>query len=226
MERQEDIKTRPTGAPKREYIGVFIIILFHAVGIIGLSIPSARAYFLAFVPWHLLIMFAILIFNHRYIDGKFVLFVAVIFVLGYTAEWVGIHTYLLFGDYSYGKTLGTKISGVPLIIGINWFLLTYSTGVLMQRSRLKSAAARVLLGAILLIVLDLMIEPVAVRFDYWHWVNQTIPLTNYACWFLPSGMMLMLFEAFRFKKQGVVAPVFLICQYLFFFLLLIGVILI
>jgi putative membrane protein len=223
MERPEDI--RAPNPLKGEYIAIAIIVIFHMVGIIGLSIASLRPYFLAFVPWHLLIMFAILIFNHRYIDEKFILFAAVIFMLGYAAEWIGVHTHWLFGDYNYGNTLGVKVSDVPLIIGVNWFLLTYSTGVLMQRPRLKSAAARVLLGTILLIVLDLLIEPIAVRFDYWHWANHGIPLTNYLCWFLVSGVMLMIFEVFRFKKQGIVAPVFLICQFIFFLILLIGEIL-
>ncbi len=225
MERQEDIRQGPSIPRKGEYIAIATIIIFHLIGIIGLSMPSLRSYFLSFVPWHLLIMFVILFFNHRYIDEKLVLFAAIIFILGYAIEWAGVHTHWLFGDYRYGQTLGIKISGAPLIIGINWLLLTYSTGVLMQRTRLKSAAARVLLGAILLVVLDLLIEPIAIKFNYWHWTNHTAPLTNYACWFLISGVMLMLFEVFRFKKQGLVAPVFLICQFIFFLILLIGVIL-
>ena len=223
MERQEDI--RATSPPKGvQLTAISIIVLFHIIGLIGLSIPSLRSYFLAFVPWHLLIMLVILLCSHRYIDRKLVLFTVIIFVLGYAVEWTGIHTHWLFGDYSYGKTLGPKLLGVPLIAGVNWFLLTYSAGVLMQRSRLKSIAARVLLGSVLLATLDLLIEPVAVRLDYWHWTDHTVPLSNYACWFLISGAMLLLFEVSRFKKQGPVAAVFLACQFVFFFALyLVGV---
>jgi putative membrane protein len=224
MERQEDIRPGPPAPLKGESVAISVIVFFHVVGVIGLSMPSLRSYFLAFVPWHLLIMLAILLCSHRYIDRKLVLFTVIIFVLGYAVECTGIHTHWLFGDYSYGKTLGPQLLGVPLIAGVNWFLLTYSTGVFVQRTRLKSAAARVLLGATLLVALDLLLEPVAIRLDYWHWVNQIIPLSNYASWFLISGAMLLLFEVSRFKKQGPVAAVFLACQFVFFFALyLVGV---
>ena len=31
----------------------------------------------------------------------------------------------MFGDYSYGKVLGYQVNNVPVIIGINWFLIIY-----------------------------------------------------------------------------------------------------
>jgi putative membrane protein len=148
-----------------------------------------------------------------------VVFFLIISILGFSAEWFGIHTHRFFGDYNYGSTLGFKLSGVPIIIGCNWFLLIYATGVLMQRSCFKSFILRAFAGALLLVLLDALIEPVAIRLDYWHWINSVIPLKNYTCWFGVSVLMLLLFEAFRFKQQGVVAVVFLLSQFAFFGLL-------
>jgi putative membrane protein len=138
------------------------------------------------------------------------------FFLGFSAEWIGVHKGWLFGNYSYGSTLGYKLFVIPLMIGVNWFLLIYAVGVTMQRSRLKSTSFRVLTGAIILVALDVLIEPVAIKFDYWHWSNNAIPLKNYICWFFVSAAMLYVFELFNFKKQSIAAPVLLATEFVFF----------
>ena len=212
---------RPQNITRGTIISVLLIVLFHLVGLIGLSVNSLRPLFLQIVPWHLLLMLAIVFFNHQYIDARFILFALLIWATGYGAEWTGIHTGQLFGNYYYGKTLGAKLYDVPLIIGVNWFLLIYSTGVLLQRSRLKNAFARIIAGAIILVLLDVLIEPTAIHLDYWHWAGAAIPIKNYICWFLLSGLMLFVFKIFRFKKQNIVAPVLLLTQALFFAALLI-----
>ncbi|HTK19264.1 MAG TPA: carotenoid biosynthesis protein [Mucilaginibacter sp.] len=208
---------------KKEFLAnrqaISIILIFHTVGLVGLILPFTRSIFLTIVPFHLLLMLAVLVLNHKPIDAGFISFVFVIFILGFTAEWIGIHKHFLFGNYNYGNTLGLKTSGVPLIIGCNWFMLIYSTGVLTGRSRLRSFLFRSLTGAFLLVLLDALIEPVAIRFGYWYWANAVIPLKNYICWFGVSFLMLLLFEAFRFKQQSIVSIVFLLSQFAFFGLL-------
>lgn len=211
---------RHPGTLKREknkvLIAILVIIIFHLVGLIGLCTPSLRPQFLHLVPYHLLLMLVVVVLSHQNADIRLLLFALCLFILGYSAEWLGVNKHLLFGDYQYGQTLGFKLSGVPLIIGVNWFLLIYSTGVLMQRSRIKSMFLRVMAGALLLVLLDLLIEPVAMHFDYWQWANGSIPLSNYLCWFFVSAFMLILFERFSFKKQNIVGPVLLLTEFGFF----------
>jgi putative membrane protein len=220
VERAENMRPLPV---RKELLAnkqaISIILIFHAVGLVGLIIPFTRPLFLHIVPFHLLLMLAVIILNHKPIDKSVIFFFITIFILGFAAERIGIHQHWLFGDYNYGNTLGFKLAGVPLIIGCNWFMLIYSAGVLMQLSRLKSFILRVAIGASLLVLLDLLIEPVAIHFDYWHWTNDIIPLKNYVCWFAVSFLMLLLFEAFRFKQQSIVAIVFLLTQFFFFGLL-------
>lgn len=201
---------------RRNSILIAIIILFHAVGVYGLTSAQWSDLFLVIVPYHLLLMLVVICFSEVSIPPKYLLFFVLIFLGGYTAEWIGIHTGILFGDYVYGPTLGLHLFDVPLMIGVNWFLLVYGAGVLMQRTRLKSAILRVLLGAAILVVLDVLIEPVAIRFDYWQWADNYIPLKNYVCWFFVAAAMLWLFEKFGFQKQSVVAPVLLVTQFVFF----------
>ena len=212
MERPKDLTISPR-------IAIIIIILFHAVGFVGLSLPVTRALFLSIVPFHLLLMLAVITFSHHKLNSRFGIFVLLVFWLGFIVEWIGVHKGWLFGNYTYGQTLGVKLADIPLMIGVNWFLLIYATGVTMQRSRLKSAFFRIIAGAGLLVLLDVLIEPVAIKFNYWHWDAGGIMLKNYACWFLVSAVMLYVFEWFSFKKQSIAAPVLLITEFVFFGLL-------
>ncbi|MEO7213787.1 carotenoid biosynthesis protein [Mucilaginibacter sp.] len=209
MERPKDLSITPRTA-------IIIIVLFHFVGLVGLLVPATRPLFLQLVPWHLLLMLLVIVLAHKNFDGKFVGFMALVFVSGIVLEWIGVHKKWVFGDYAYGEVLGIKILDIPLTIGINWFLLIYAAGVTMQRSRLMSIIPRVIVGSLLLVVLDLLIEPVAIRFDYWHWTDNIIPFKNYYCWFLVSAVMLFVFEKFGFKKQSIAAPVLLATEFVFF----------
>jgi putative membrane protein len=69
---------------------------------------------------------------------------------------------------------------------------------------------------VILVMLDILIEPIATHFDYWHWTDNSIPLKNYICWFLLSALLLSIFEKFKFKTQSVVAAVLLVMQFVFF----------
>ena len=201
---------------KQVKIAIFVIILFHAVGLAGLLLPAYRTMFLQLVPWHLLLMFIVVVLSYGAIGSRFYLFAAIIFIAGMLFEYVGVHTRLIFGDYAYGRTLGVKIGDIPLTMGINWFLLVWSAGVLTSSVNIRNIFLRVLLGATILTLLDLLIEPIAMRFDYWHWSNNTVPLKNYIAWLIVSGGMLFIFESFKFRAKASPVAALLIAQYVFF----------
>ena len=201
---------------KRQWVWVALIVILHTVGLLGFSIAQFRPVFMTLVPWHLLLMFIILAANHQSIGEKFFGYALLVILAGFAVEFIGIHWHWPFGDYAYHDTLGPKLWGVPLIIGINWLLLTYSIGVVMQQTRLKSMLVRLIVGALLLVVLDMVVEPAAIKLDYWQWANNVIPLSNYASWFGISVLLLWLFETFKFKKQNHVPMAFLLTEFLFF----------
>lgn len=207
----------------KERILIIIVILFHVVGLIGFFTPALQPLFLKIVPYHLLLMFVVIEVSHQRFDKRFLAFIVTIFLIGFVGEWTGVHSHLIFGKYVYGKTLGLKLLDIPLLIGVNWFLLIYSVGVLMQHSGIKNLNYRVITGAVVLVLLDVLIEPVAVKFDYWHWLTVngplTAPLQNYLGWFIVSGLLLGIFEACAFVKQSRVAVVLLVAQFVFFGLL-------
>jgi putative membrane protein len=218
MERPKNIKLRTTPPIKnrRTTTSVRLVIIFHLIGLIGLSVAGLRPIFLQLVPYHLLLMAIILLFNHEKFGAKIMLFFLLIFIIGFAVEWAGVYTGQLFGNYTYGKTLGFSIDVIPLIMGINWFLLIYTVGVSLQQIRIKSIWLRLLAGAFVLVLLDLLIEPVAARLDYWHWAAGRIPIQNYGCWFIISLVLLFLFEQMHFKKQSIVGPALLVSQFIFF----------
>lgn len=207
MERQKSVTTR---------MAVAVIILFHLVGIIGLTLPNTRPLFIYLTPFHLLLMLMVMFFSYGRMSIRLASFFILIFIGGYIVECLGVHKNWLFGDYDYGNALGYKWHSVPPVIGVNWFLLIFSTGTLLQKTKIRKPAIRILTGAAILVLLDLLIEPVAAKLDYWKWTNDTVPFKNYAGWFLVSLIMLWLFEVFRFKRLSYAAPVLLIAQFVFF----------
>ncbi|MBC7914292.1 MAG: carotenoid biosynthesis protein, partial [Pyrinomonadaceae bacterium] len=73
--------------------------------------------------------------------------------------------------------------------------------------------------AFLIAILDFLIEPVAIRFDFWNWTDLDVPFQNYVAWFVFSFIMLRLFFLMRFQKINPAATIFFLMQFLFFFAL-------
>ena len=166
----------------KERTGIFLLLILYGVGIVSLMVNDLRSVVLPLSPYTLLLSFLILMNSYRWKSP--VVWVAVlVFLLGFTAEWVGVQKGWLFGVYHYGSNLGPKLAGVPLIIGINWAMLTLATGA-AAASMLKNRWAIILVAALLMTGLDYVMEPVAVENGYWYWKDGKIPLYNYVCWFL------------------------------------------
>ncbi len=196
---------------------IILLVLIHAVGLIGLT-SDFKEYFLILTPLNLIISLAILIFNQEEKSKQFIIFCCLVFDIGYIIEAIGVHTGIIFGEYTYGNTLGFKLFDVPLIIGINWLLLVYSVGNLINNIS-ENLIFKSLSGALLLTILDYFIEPIAVKFDFWSWNQSEIPIQNYIAWFLVSFGMLLLFNKFSFSKNNLPAKMLYIIQIAFFVIL-------
>jgi putative membrane protein len=103
-------------------------------------------------------------------------------------EYVGVNSGLIFGHYTYGNALGPKLGSTPLMIGINWVIVVYSSLQLVQTisTKLKvklNALTGAGLAALAMVALDLLIEPLAPKLDFWEFNNLQVPLQNYTAWF-------------------------------------------
>jgi putative membrane protein len=186
----------------KEVILISILVIFYTVGIFGLTNETTRDLFLPMSFMNLLLSFVIMILSRKTNKLYFILFLSLTFLVGMTAEWIGIHTGYLFGDYYYGKNLGTKMDGVPLIIGINWGILSVCccnvTSIFIKKSIWLSS----FVSAFLMMLLDVLIEPVAITSDYWHWDSLNIPLYNYFCWFAVALPLHFLYFKWKLGEQN------------------------
>ncbi len=171
---------------KKQNVLLLILIIFYTVGLIGLH-TSFRFYFLALTPFNLLLSFGCLYLSFKDYSLKKHIDIILIALAGFTIEWIGVHTSLLFGHYRYGTVLGFKLDGVPLIIGLNWVLLTFTSTAIVNKWKIPLILKALISGA-LMTGLDWIIEPVAVRSGFWSWDYHVIPLYNYGCWMIFSSI--------------------------------------
>jgi putative membrane protein len=163
-------------------ISIGIIWLFHICGMIGISYGN-KEFFLAFTPINLFISFVLLFINQLQLEKSELNAALIIFFIGMVSEILGVNYGLIFGDYVYLDNLGFKVLGVPVLIGVNWIILTFITGS-MSSYVIKNKHIAALTGAILMILLDLIIEPVAPLLGFWIFDLPTVPLQNYIGWFV------------------------------------------
>jgi putative membrane protein len=192
-----------------------IIILFHFVGLYGFLTPEYVDIFIKLVPFHLLLMLLLIVISGYDRSTNIILFSLLTYLLGFLVEVAGVNSGLIFGSYTYGNTLGIKIWQTPLLIGVNWLVLVYTTGIVLSTLRLNKYLLP-LIGATILVGIDFLIEPVAIKYDYWSWSEGIIPLQNYLGWFIVSFIMFFGYGLFDFKKQNKSAIVLFIAQICFF----------
>ena len=202
----------------RENICSLIIILFHFVGLYGFLNTELVDLFIMLVPLHLMLMLLLMIITGYDGSGNFMVFALVVYSAGFLIEVAGVNTGLIFGSYIYGRTLGLQMWQTPLLIGVNWLILVYTTGVVLTAYNLNKYMFA-LLGAVVLVVVDFLIEPVAIKYDYWNWAGGVIPLQNYLGWFVVAFAMFLFFEKMTFRKQNSAAIVLFVAQICFFIIL-------
>ena len=118
---------------KKVALAIFVLVVFHAVGLYGLAFSSNPAWYRALSPLNLLLTNVLLYSFHKTWNWSFWLFAIVALLAGFISEVIGVHTGLLFGSYTYGAALGLQLWGIPLVISLNWLLLVYVTGIMVQR---------------------------------------------------------------------------------------------
>ncbi|MFY7899588.1 MAG: carotenoid biosynthesis protein [Chitinophagaceae bacterium] len=213
-------------------IAVFIALLFHVSGAIGMLGTTYADWFVQNTALNLVIMLALIIWTQPEKNTWFFLFFFIAFMVGMATEMIGVNTGKLFGQYKYGTVMGPKFNGVPYLIGINWFVVVYCSGVIMtflndwieEKYLLAGVIIKpwikqisfVIDAALLTTFFDYVLEPVAIRLQFWQWHNQIIPLYNYVCWFIISALLLLVFRAMPFKKHNHFAIHLFIIQFLFF----------
>ena len=198
---------------------LLLIILFHAIGGIGLSLENNK-FFLDFTP--IQIYFNFLIFSFLTIKRKnifeYIFFSSVMFSLGLFIEIIGVKTQYIFGNYRYGSILGYSIYNVPITIGLNWLLLSYISSGIIQMIRLN-IMLKFAIASLIMVLLDYLIEPVAINLKWWYWDNINPPILNFIAWFLVSYIIQVIIYFSRLKFNKKTSLTFLLSQILLFLII-------
>lgn len=206
----DSIKNRPS------FIAMGVILILHFVGIFGLhSIYSD--YFVLLTPLNLMITFLLILPFKSNTSSRLIVFFLFTFALGMLVEIIGVRTGIPFGSYYYTSRMSLTVFGVPLMIGINWFILTYGliSGV-NYLTKNGSFIWKVLLSAALMTFMDLFIEPFAIRHQLWVWESADVPIQNYIAWFVVSSIIFSLGFKIIPKERNRVAAFTIIVFFLFF----------
>jgi putative membrane protein len=194
---------------------IIFIGIFYLVGLVGMSIGPYKSFFVGLSFFHLLLSFGILLLGRKKHSAKLWLYIGLAFATGMTVEWIGVHTGYLFGDYHYGRVLGPKVFAVPLIIGINWAMLSIVSAALLSSLKL-GFWLEVVLAAALMVFLDFLMEPVAVKLGFWYWQGGLIPRFNYVCWFLTSLFLQFVYRKWHLNETNNVGVALFIYMTIFF----------
>lgn len=174
-------------------------------------------------------MFLLLSKSQRNPSKKYFIFFLIAFMTGMITEIIGVNSGLLFGHYQYSNVFGLKLFGVPLLIGLNWFIIVTCAGsffnqnlALVQQkfslnfSKIALVIYEIVGGAIIATCFDIILEPVAIELNFWTWENSQVPISNYICWFLISAALLAVNRYFKMLERNSFATILFIIQGSFF----------
>lgn len=192
--------------------------MVYAAGLLGMLSPL-RGLFIALTPFSLLLSYLLLCWNESERSPGVIRYLSLAFLLGFFVEVLGVNTGFPFGDYAYGTVLGPKIWATPMLIGINWSIVSFAANDVLRRIPLiyKHIWLFVLLGGAIPTLLDALIEPVAVDLGYWHWAGGGLPgWPNYAGWFVVSAWLAVAYRFWVKGAQNPIAPLLILLQFAFF----------
>ncbi|MFY0607345.1 MAG: carotenoid biosynthesis protein [Cyclobacteriaceae bacterium] len=192
-----------------------IVLVLHIVGAVGTISADYNELFLALTPLNLVLTTAIILIGYKGDIKKIAFGFISCTLLGFSIEVIGVITGWPFGEYTYGETLGLQLLNVPLVIGLNWFLLTYCFYLITLLFRIHFLI-KSCLASLGMVLLDHLIEPVAISLDYWSWSSGNIPFSNFVAWFVISLGLQLILHKIKLKGPKVLALMIVLSQFLYF----------
>lgn len=190
-----------------------VIWLFNLSAIIGIQLGYEK-WFIEKTPVNLTILLLALVLYYPLGNLKTWGVFLLIAVLGLTAEWIGVSEGVPFGKYSYGANFGPKFWGVPWLIGVFWAVLSM-VSYSISRRLLKESVLSPLLAAALMLLLDLLMEQSAPRFDFWAFDGEP-PAENFISWFALALIFQGILGSFRIRGDFLISLHIFLAQWVFF----------
>ena len=191
-----------------------VLVVIYMVGIIGFSQPGWRDVLLP-TSGVVLYLSTIIMALASKNKSKFLAFIAIAFIIGFGTEAIGVNTGYLFGNYHYGSNLGPKLLNVSIVIGLLWGVLALGAASLIDRIVIFNKA-KVFFGAVLMLGVDIIMEPVAIANHFWTWNGGEIPLYNYLCWFVIAMLLQLILLKLKLNETNKVYDTLLILIIVYF----------
>lgn len=114
-------------------------------------------------------------------------------IVGLTIEYIGVTTGWPYGTFSYSDAMGEKLFGiVPWTVAFAWPPLVLGTLYAIKSIDHWPLPVRAFIAAILLVIIDLTLDPAAVAQGFWTFTPEGayygVPWSNYVGWLL-SGFI-------------------------------------
>jgi putative membrane protein len=193
------------------------MVTFHFFGIIGIS-SRFKELFLSTTPFVLVVSTICLFLNFKKATKSLVYLFLICSTIGYFAEVIGVNTGYLFGSYYYGENLGIKLFGVPLTIAVNWAGLCIASASVMTELKV-SKPIKIILAGLIPVVIDMLIEPLCSKLDFWHWTDGKVPVFNFLTWLVFSLVFCAIYLVSEIELKNRFAKYYLLVQIGFFGLL-------
>jgi len=143
------------------------------------------------------------------------------FLCAFTAEALGVHFGLVFGQYHYPPAMGFQVIGVPVLVALAWEPILYASYCIsdfllpsrfdMSRpltSRLPRYLVLALVGALATTSWDMMADPFAVGRGWWVWehggpympeIGNGVPVSNFAGWIQVAFLCQLIYRFFMME---------------------------
>jgi putative membrane protein len=205
---------------RRELRLTALMAVMFVVGFIGHSLEATLPWMLALTPYFLFVFGTLAILPVLLEkNASLIIWGAAVLVATFFLEAAGTATGRIFGPYTYGRSLGPKLLEVPVVIAFNWVLVILGA-LILARLITRSRVGAAFLAAALAAGFDWLLEPTAMRLDYWSWTGVSapadIPMQNYAAWFLIALAAGLPFSLFRIPARSRVPMAYFLIQAAYF----------
>lgn len=194
------------------------LVAGYVIGVIGLLFKQNEPVYFQLTWVFTLLTVLILLAFHKPFSVKFLFAILLVGIAGFTVEAIGTNTGLIFGAYTYGKSLGVKVFDTPLAMIVNWMLTVY-LAVTFVGKRVKPLWLFAILASLLMVGYDIILEPVAIRLDMWSWSQGVPPMQNYIGWFVVSLPLVVFLRRITSNTSNPLAGIILFLQIAFFSIL-------
>lgn len=174
----------------KQKIIIAVLSIWHLVGIIGFH-SDFFYIFSILTPLNMMLSFGVLFVTSKKSD-RLKTILLLIFVIGLSIEVIGINTGIPFGSYVYLEGLGSKIMGTPWVMGLNWVVVSWAAIQSASYFSTQSKLFKWAIAIVIMLIIDLVMEPVAPDLRMWIFDGSGPGLMNYIGWALVSALVQVL----------------------------------